>query len=421
MSRMTDRNNASTDTVRVRRTVALVDGFTGGHHLTHLRHYAKALLELGHEVWVFLPDPDPVAAWLQEEMPDPGDGIQFYPFVHVEPSAPCWRLRKLVVPFRTWRHVAQAVASASRHTGRKPDLVFFNWLDDYILGDMAGMAGLHRWVFPYRWSGVFFHPWHLRAPAGDAARTYVAAERLLKLPACPGVAVLDAGVRATLEGRLGKPVFAFPDETDESILSIPSRLVHHIRERARGRKVIGLVGELSRRKGIVSFLRAARRAPDWFFLLAGEFGPRQRATLYPDERAFVEQSIAAGHDHVMLSDRRIEDEREFNAVIAACDALYAAYTTFGHSSGIVTKAAVFEKPILVSPGYYMAEVVERYRLGVAVEPEDTTRVVDALSLLLDADRFRHEVGASRFEACRHQHAYVRLLAAFEALLRRLES
>ena len=388
------------------KTIALIDGFEGGHHETHLRGYAKLLVEMGHRVIELLPNPEPVKLWLADNGIGLQDVISLHPYKEIRPMSPSYRLRRWYVPAAMWRQAGMAVKQAEAQTGWHPDLVFFNWLDDYVLDGSRLVRGMLPALFPYRWSGVFFHPWHLRAPGGKADAVYQKSENMLTSRRCPAVAVLDAGVAAEMQTRIGKPVIAFPDETDAALPENDTPLVRQIHEAARGRKIIGLVGNLTRRKGIVSLLRAAEQATeeDWLFILVGEYGEGHRKTLFPEELTYVDRSLAAAASNVFFHGERIVDEAHFNAVVQTCDVLFAAYETFGHSSGIVTKAAVFEKPIVVSPGFCMAEVVDKYRMGVAVDPHDTDAVIHALGILLDRHAFRQHVGEPDFKGCRKAHS-----------------
>lgn len=402
----------------VSRTIALVDGYEGGHHETHLRNYAKALLEMGCRVLELLPDPGGVEEWLRKQRIPSAEAIRFCTFRRARIVSPSYRLRRWYVPAAMWREAAVALRGAEEETGWHPDLVFFNWLDDYVLDGSHLVRSLLPVIFPYRWSGVFFHPWHLRAPDGKADPVYYRSEYLMKTRSCAGVAVVDAGVAGSMAGYIGKDVIPFPDETDASLPDNQGPLVRRISEAAKGRRIIGLLGNLSRRKGIVSMLKAAQKAghKEWLFILVGDFGEANQKSLFPDEAVFVDRIVRNRTSNVFFHGKRIPGEADFNAVANLCDVLFAAYENFGHSSGIVTKAAVFEKPILVSPGFCMAEVVKKYRMGLAVDPHDTQAVIEALEILLDRHAFRAHVGTPDFAGCRQEHSVEALGPAFRRIL-----
>ena len=242
--------------------------------------------------------------------------------------------------------------------------------------------------------------------------------RILETRRCRGVAVLDEGIAGKLQARLRRPVVTIPDETEEILPALEPERVRRLRAAISGRRVIGLLGELSRRKGVVAFLKAAAasRERGWVFLLAGSMGESQLKTYFPEERVLVDALLREPVENVIVMGERIEDEREFNAFIRLCDVLFAAYETFGHSSGIVTKAAVFRKPILVSPGYCMAERVARFRIGLAVDPADTEAVVEGLATLLDSDALARRIGPPDFEGCHREHALAALPAALDRVV-----
>lgn len=399
-------------------TIYLVDGFDDGHHLTHLRNYAVQLLDMGHRLVELLPNPDALQVWFKMERPRAESRLRLLPYTHPQPVSPSWRLRNVIRPARTWAMAASAVHQAVAQTGWAPDLVFFNWLDSYVVGVSPLVPPWLPFIFPYRWSGVFFHPWHLRIPDGPTRGESVAAESVLRSRGCIGVAVLDGGIASELERRIAKPVVTFPDETDSTLPSQPSELARRVREIAAGRRIVGLLGVLSSRKGVSSLLAAAHcaRGRPWMFVIAGVLNDSERATYAPEELKVIDAAIAGAYRNVWVHPARIADEREFNALVQVCDVLYAAYELFAHSSGIVTKAGFFEKPVLVSRGYCMAEVVNRYRMGLAIDPGNPATVRDAIDLLLDRDASERRIGVPDYARFQKDHGPEALGPAFDRLL-----
>lgn len=401
------------------RTLYLVDGFADGHHLTHLRNYAAAALAMGYRVVELLPEPARVAGWFEESTPAMGERLRLRSYQHpVLPIVRPWRWRRIIQPLRLWQAAARAVGAAERATGWKPDLVLFNWLDDYIVGVNGLVPQLLPAVFPYRWSGVFFHPWHLRIPDGPTRPDSVAAEAMLRSRGCVGVGVLDRWIAADLQRKVRKPVVVFPDETETAISAVEPEVVRAMRAAAAGRRLIVLPGVLARRKGVMGLLEAAAAARErpWCFAFIGVFDEGLRKTYAPDELARIDAAIRGELPNTWFHPARIEDEREFNAVIQAADVLYAAYELFAHSSGIVTKAGFFEKPILVSPGYCMAQDVAAYKLGGIVDPHDPAAVVNMLEILMDPARRDAEIGIPDYARFRKDYGVEALRPALERLL-----
>ena len=403
------------------KTIALVDGFDDGHHLTHLRNYAKVLLEMDCRVLELMPDPSHVQRWLTEVYPAGLDRIRFASFRHPRIESPSWRLRPYWIPWMTWRAAGLALRRAVADTGFTPDLVFFCWLDDYIVGSPTLIRRFLSAVMPFRWSGVYFHPWHLRIPDGPTRDQSIAGERFLRSRLCPSVVVLDHGIVSQLEANIGKPVVPFPDETENGLATGPLPLIDTIKQRAAGRQIIGLVGNLSKRKGVMSLLSAAEQATDrpWLFVFAGTLDANQLKTFTDEEQARLQRAIDGKMPNVFVHPERIDAEPEFNAIVVACDALYAAYELFAHSSGIVTKAGAFRKPVMVSRGFYMEETVRDYQLGLAVDPANTREVVDGLATLLDPQALRQAIGDPGYDAYNGTHSLAALRRGFEQVLRTL--
>lgn len=401
-----------------RPCVVLVDGYDDGHHVTHLRTYAHALATLNCDVLEFLPDPQAVQSWMQQRHPESLARVRLFPYRFPKVTSPIWRWKAIIEPLMVWRHLARAIRAATAASGLRPNLVFLNWLDSYIVGVSPLVAALLPFLFPYRWSGVFFHPWHLRIPDGPTRPESVAAEAMLRSRGCCGTAVLDRWIADALAANTRGPVVSFPDETDTELPDREPALVTQLRAAAAGRRIILLPGVLAKRKGVMALLDAARlaEARSWCFACVGVLDEAIRRTYTDDDLRRIDAAIAGALPNVWFHPARIEDEREFNAVVAACDVLFAAYELFAHSSGIVTKAGFFEKPVLVSSGYCMAQDVQAFRLGLSVDPHQPDAVVQALDTLLDPAARARLVGPPDYAGFHRHYGREALQDAFARVL-----
>lgn len=81
--------------------------------------------------------------------------------------------------------------------------------------------------------------------------------------------------------------------------------------------------------------------------------------------------------------RRIPDE-EVGDVFAACDVVLVTYSTkFRSASGVLNAAVSARKPMLASSGPGpLKTVVEKYHLGVFVEPDDLEEILRGASKLV---------------------------------------
>lgn len=362
--------------------VVLVEPHWHGHQGTYLRGFSRVLLEQGHRVTALCPFPDDAAAAFAREATELQTRFRAAMFKRPAPVASGTRWPELVFARRFWRETAAAVRA---QVGSPPDLVYLSWLDTYIHPFLPG------WridaLFPYPWSGMYFYPGEHRRVGGRTplARWLLSRGVPFRGRRCRALALLDEAALPTLRRRLApRPVVLFPDLTDETPPT-GSELSRQVAAAARGRRVIACLGSLSRRKGIYELMQVCRQASalPWFFVFAGKldtvgFTDRQLRDILRflqdrPENAFVHLQVVA-------------DGNEFNSLASAADVLYCHYLDFPHSSNLLTKAALLERPVLVSDGYCMAERVRRHRLGAAVAEGDVAAIAAGLRAVLAEPR-----------------------------------
>ena len=397
------------------KTIALVDTLWGGHHPTYLKFFAKTLLELGHEVIVLCPEPEEVNQWIISFCPELTNRLHCFELN--EPLLPYfplrrWQRRKMAIA--RWQQVAKIMEKIAAKLGKIPDLTFFAWLDSY-LGPYLTAAISDRF-FPYPWSGLYFQPRYLRIPPKFKWMRHGILNPLsvLKSSHCPVVAVLDEGIADKLQQKLNKPVVTFPDFTDESAPDMSFEIAQKIRTKAAGRKIIGLLGSLDKRKGTLTLLEVSRQASDrWFFVFAGKLAEPAFTAV---ELAKIEEIVKVNPDNCFFHLTRIPTEAQFNAIIQICDLLYAAYENFFPSVNVLIKAAIFEKPVIASKNYCMGERVQKFNLGYGIEGGSVSQCVSIL------ERLHEELSTGNlsiqpdFEGYRHLHSIDQLISAFQKIL-----
>lgn len=395
------------------KTIALVDTLWGGHHPTYLKFFAKTLLELGHEVISLCPEPEEMNLWIANHCPELANN--FHSFELHEPSPSQFSSRRLqgrAMAVARWQRAAQSIQEISSKLGKAPDITFFAWLDTYL----GLIPAITDTIFPYPWSGLYFQPGYLRIPPKFEWMRHGILNPLsvLKSSHCPVVAVLDEGIADKLQQKLNKPVVIFPDFTDESPPDMSFEIAQKIRAKAAGRKIIGLLGSLDRRKGTLTLLEVSRQASDrWFFVFAGKLA---EPAFTAAELAKIGEIVKANPDNCFFHLTRIPTEAQFNAIIQICDLLYAAYENFFPSVNVLIKAAVFEKPVIASKNYCMGERVEKFNLGYGIEGGSVSQCVSIL------ERFHEELSTGSlsiqpdFEGYRHRHSIEQLSSAFQKIL-----
>ena len=267
------------------------------------------------------------------------------------------------------------------------------------------------------WSGLCIRPAdtpdHSRTSKGRRVTPYVdciSHDKKLRT-----LATLDEGIQNALAERVKRPVVVFPDFADDRMpgSAIESQLSERLRAFARNRPIVGLFGHLQRSKGLTTFCAAAQEPSlaDVCFAAGGEV---DWLSFSPDERRSLQSSLADSHN-VWTHFARIPDEPRLNGLLATCSVLFAAYINFPHSSNILAKAAVLEKPVVVSDRSLMAERVRRFRLGEVV-PEGDVNAINAaiLRMTRDLDAWVDEHKPD-WQSYRRRHSFHSLKAAFSEI------
>ncbi len=359
-------------------TVGLADTLWVGHHRMYFREFIASLERLGVFVIALCPQPEdltphPRLATGQLLVPDRS------PLRHGLTNDP-------VLTVLRWRRTRRALEATENRCGRRADLVFFPYLDNYLRFLPLRMAP--ELLLGRPWSGLYFRNHHLSWPA-DGTRAWLKrlakGDRILRSPTTlPFVGVLDDRFNTELAARSGRTALVFPDVTDETLPALPTTLSESLRDLAKGRPIIGVAGSLERRKGLLTLLRVAEACQGhdpWFFAAVGPFVAE---TFSAAELAWIKEARLRLDEslYLDLTGSLIPDEASFNAAFRTFDVAWAAYDDFQGSSNILTKAAYFEKVVLATDGEYIASMVEEYQLGASFRAGDIHAARVALQQLL---------------------------------------
>ena len=388
--------------------------------MTYLQLFSKTLLEMEYTVFTFCQTPQILLDWVTDHAPNLVYRLKVF---KVElPSVPklpiLGKLPNTTRMIVEWQYAAKVIQQVCKQYDCVPDLVFFAWLDSYLSPYLTPLI-VDR-IFPYPWSGLYFTPPHLKE-----GQRYIpilnkptSVYNLLHSSQCQGIGLLDDLEVKKLQSQFDKPIQLFPDLTDETPPDRRYEVTQHIRKQANGRTVIALLGGLSRRKGLMTLLQVAQQttADNYFFVFAGQLYEHDFSTV---ELSQIKDFIASEPKHCFFHLKRIPTEAQFNSLVNTCDILFAAYENFPFSSNLITKAAVFEKPIIVSEGYCMAARVNLFQMGIAV-PEGSishcTEAINKLQALGKNDSF----SKPNFAGYRKMHSQTRLREAFNTLLKPIQ-
>lgn len=383
------------------KNIVLFDSGWIGHHPTYFKYFLRVLLQSGYRVLAICPAPEEVREWCEDQKLDLRrlDLQLWMPLLRK--FRPSRYQGRLIEKFRN-RWLIRAIRKWEKSIQSPVDLVFFACL----YPDFCRPFFQHRIPFPYPWSGLY-----LRCPDFRSVRNRgedpekVFAENFFSHPHLHSLAILDEGVTDEMSALCGGcPVFWFPDFAEDVVATESDHAVR-ITNLAHGRNIIFLGGYLQASKGVIPYIQAAQLMPpeEFFFVLVGQL---QRSSFSDQELAEIE--AFSTRENTYCHFQRIPSEAEFNALIKAADVLYAAYVNFPHSSNIVGKGAMFQKPLIVSAGSLMAERVRDFDLGSVVEENNPIAIAQAFQDLSEESDKRTFAGHRRYadkhsvEALRHQ-------------------
>jgi hypothetical protein len=366
--------------------VFVVNPLTSGHNETYTRSYRNAFLALGATVITLYPDPARI-----------GDGLADSPVIKI-PELDWAEIRSpteyhLTTILRRWSSVKTALNQAG-YRPQKDDLFFFVWLDSYLYRshgwrsffgplDSYLFSLLHRYIFPYSWSGLYISPKYLRSgPLPPRIQRSFRPDLLFRSQGCQGVYLLDEGVVDCLRHR--NPhirAWASPDFCDTSLPDSPGEQVRALTAYAQGRPVVGLFGQIDKRKGVLTFL-------DWADQMAGAgvyfalCGPLQEASFSASELLRLRNYELHPRPNVYACFKAISDESGFNALVSASAVIFLTYFNFRHSSNLLAKAAFFQRPVISCEEHCIGERVRAFHLGATVPAHELDRGPALITALL---------------------------------------
>lgn len=398
------------------KTIALFDNCRDGHHLTYLQLFTKLLLEMEYTVLTFCQQSDSLQQWIEHNAPAHVGRLRVFEVtIPTAPSLPILgNLPRTAMVLAEWHYAASVIRQAVNREGVKIDTVFFAWLDSYLSPYLS--PSIVNRIFPYQWSGLYFNPPHLIGGEKlvPVIQKPLSSYTLINSSRCQGIALLHELEAKRLQKQFSKPIEIFPDLTDEALPTADYKVAQQIRARAKGRLVVGLLGGLTQRKGLMTLLQVAQNThhKDWFFVFAGRLYEHE---LSPQKLDQIQAFVQSNPDNCLFYLERIPEESQFNAIVDTCDILFAAYEDFPYSSNLITKAAVFQKPIIVSEGYCMAQRVNTFRMGVSIPENDVDRCIEAIEQL-QMESHQPSGLCADFSGYRQVHSEASLRQAFAAIL-----
>ena len=410
------------------KTVALIDPLWTGHHPMYFSQFTASFLRSGAKVIGLCPEPESAMRDLLESVDaETAATLASRVYLHQLPAGgrSFFKGRFEGDPVRTfsrWKRASDVLADAEAHCGFKTDLVYLPYLDSFLR--FLPFAAIPRLLLNRPWSGLYLRNHHHgESPSpGKSLRMLAKGDAILRSDLCRGIGVLDERFIPEMERFTSRNIIAYPDVTQGGVSDSPYKAALEIESKARGRKIIGIIG-LERRKGFLTLLQtsilARKQGLPYYFVCAGTQSLSQFALEEQELIQSLSRGIASGEvDNLHLDPTagRIPNESDYNSLFNIFDVAWAAYEGFQGSSGTLSKAALFEIPCIASAGECVGLRVERYRMGITIPEGNAEAALAAISHLVAANDRQGKPLSPRFADYREDHSQARLDRILAALL-----
>lgn len=317
------------------KSILIFEEFNSGHHLIYLKYIAEYFYSQGYKVTVLCRDKDAIVS----KIVNSNITIENISFNKYNKISFWYKLNKELIYIEDKYSI-------------NFDVIFFNWLDTYI------SPKIHHYfidlLFKFSFSGIVFHPSYFRNINKSNSLITLKSKKFKNL------FVLDSGVIEPIKKYLQtERVYKLPDFADNSPINIESSISEKIIAIKKNRKIVLSIGSLAKRKGLLTLLRTSERFTNsHLFVFVGTLA----IDTYNQEE--LAEIYSYNHnDNIFFYFKSVESESDFNAIINCCDILFAGYEEWLHSSNLLAKASIMQKPLIVSDAYYMGEMLKKYNMG----------------------------------------------------------
>lgn len=259
------------------------------------------------------------------------------------------------------------------------NLIFNMYVDGYLpqsaiweqLGFKTVNGQVEGQIVP--WAGLCITPsnpleqqWQKKIPSYYALSQY------------RGTCFLDEAAVHSHRNYFPEKHFAFlPDITETDLPAGPNPIANEITRLAGGRCIVFMGGSIGKQKNIENWASLILNLDPakWYFVQVGRIN---HSSLTTEDKKALHSLRQRQPQNLFIHPDYMPDETSFNAVIAAADVIFAVYRDFYRSSNMLSKAAYFEKPILVADRCLMGERVVKYGIGLAVPATNAERIAEGL-------------------------------------------
>ena len=368
-------------------TIALISPYSGNRFATYLNYYAENLLKKGKKVIVISPEFHEISEYVKLKAPKFLANFTALPldekiFINNNPN--------YFEVLGRWSAVSGRIKIGEKKINAEVDFVFFSPIDPFIRG--AVHLFILNNVFKYKWSGIYFNPkpYRLKQLKLNVDPKFLEPDYLFRSHNCVGVCVLDRFITEPLKSRVYKKVVVFPEISNVSIQKTDSIYSKQIKEMAKSRVVVGLLG-VEQNEGITALIRLIKKVDTdkYFFVFAGKL---DFSSMDEKQRNEVENFMNDHAPNILFILHPLNDE-EINQIYKEIDISYLYFYNYVSSNHLLTKAAYYQKPVLANKDFCVGDTVKKFKIGLSVngKMEESVNALEFLRLeRLDFDVFDKE-------------------------------
>ena len=356
----------------LKETIALVDLKLTGHHPVYLATFADVLSDVGYDVHIYVDDVE--RAIRETAKARPSFNSKRFRFF----ASAAARYKRRILGCRSWQKLFQLqreIKNREAKMGYRYKSVFFASMDDFVADDVR-LPYLLLPPFRLPFSGLVFSPrariLHPRFKRTRISSSLFTTALRSQAKYCKSIAVLDERVKSDCEHLLGKKVLVFPDFCQGDLpRNSDHPLIAEIHHRARGRKIVSLIGSVYPNKSVDVFIECIKqcRSRSVFFVIAGRIA--EEAFTVAD-LVKIRSFIASTHENVLTFDNFIPTEAVFDEIIRCSSYMFTYYRNFPNSSNIVTKSAHYRVPVISNGQGVVGHRVRSYKLGLTLNMAEVT-------------------------------------------------
>jgi hypothetical protein len=271
----------------------------------------------------------------------------------------------------------------------KVTVVFNMYVDAYM--PTPSVWQQFAFVSPTPWMSLCITPDQLLPLQGDVNTL----APYYSMAAYRGTCFLDEALLERYRARWPDKKFEYlPDITETALPTQPTPLAAQIKQQAAGRKIVFMGGSIGKQKNLAQWVKLIQQADSaqWYFVQIGRLNINN---LTSEDIAALASLRVIAPKNLYSHDGYLSDELAFNDIIAVADVIFAVYKDFYRSSNMLSKAAYFEKPILVASNCLMGARVTKYGIGLAVAPNDSQAIYQGLIDLLQLQNLATHFAAYR--------------------------